>query len=55
MRPMKRALILTLVAGTALQTATALQAQAPNTPATIRPYQLERDGKEFRLAMKTVL
>ena len=51
---MKRALILTLLAGAAVQTITTLQAQTPNTPATIRQYQLERDGKAFRLAMKTV-
>ena len=46
---MKQALILTMLAGAALQ------AQTPNPQnATIRQYQLERDGKAFRLVLKTV-
>ncbi len=45
---MKRALILTLIAGATLQ------AQTPPAQTTIRQYQLEREGKQFRLAMKTV-
>ena len=45
MRAMKRVLVLTLLAGTALQANTAIHAQTPNTAATIRQYQLERDGK----------
>ena len=51
---MKRVLILTVLAGTALQVGTTLQAQSASTQAAIRQYQLERDGKAFRLAMKTV-
>jgi hypothetical protein len=54
MRAMKRVLVLTVLAGTALQANTAIQAQTPNTAATIRQYQLERDSKAFRLVMKTV-
>jgi NADPH:quinone reductase-like Zn-dependent oxidoreductase len=44
---MTRALILTLMAGAALQ------AQTTN-PQNIRQYQLERQGKAFQLVMKTV-
>ena len=44
---MTRALILTLVAGAALQAQTA-------NPQNIRQYQLERQGKAFQLVMKTV-
>jgi NADPH:quinone reductase-like Zn-dependent oxidoreductase len=46
---MKAALMLALVAGVALQ------AQSPPGQTTmVRQYQLERDGRTFRLAMKTV-
>ena len=44
---MTRALILTLMAGAALQAQTA-------NPQNIRQYQLERQGKAFQLVMKTV-
>ena len=54
MRAMTRVLVLTLLAGTAFQANTAIHAQTRNTAATIRQYQLERDGKAFRLAMTTV-
>ena len=49
MQPMKRAFIfiLSMLAGAALQ------AQPAGTQATIRQYQLERDGKAFRLVMKS--
>jgi NADPH:quinone reductase-like Zn-dependent oxidoreductase len=46
---MKHLLMLTVLAGATLH-AQAANSQNP----TIRQYQLERDGKEFRLAMKTV-
>src|SRR4026207_1593367 len=46
---MKRAVILAALAGVTLH------GQAPNPQSsTIRQYQLERDGKAFRLALKTV-
>src|SRR5688572_2992896 len=47
MRLMTRALILTMLAGAALQAQTA-------NPQDIRQYQLERQGKAFQLVMKTV-
>ena len=49
MRAMRHAVILSVLAGLTLQ------AQSPSSPsATIRQYQLERNAKEFRLALKTV-
>ena len=46
---MRQALILSMLAGLTLH------AQSPSSPgATIRQYQLERSGKEFQLALKTV-
>jgi len=49
MRRMKRAVLLAALAGVTLH------GQASNTQSpTIRQYQLERDGKQFRLALKTV-
>ena len=46
---MKHVLILVALAGAVLH------AQAPSSPSpTIRQYQLERDGKAFRLMLKTV-
>ena len=49
MRPMKHALIVAALAGVVLH------AQTPGSQSpTIRQYQLERDGKAFRLALKTV-
>ena len=47
MQLMTRALVLTMVAGAALQAQTA-------NPQDIRQYQLERQGKAFQLVMKTV-
>ena len=49
MRRMKRALMLVALAGATLHA----QASTPQSP-TIRQYQLERNGKEFRLALKSV-
>jgi NADPH:quinone reductase-like Zn-dependent oxidoreductase len=45
---MKTALILTVLA------AASLQAQSPGATSMIRQYQLEREGKDLRLVMKTV-
>src|SRR5688572_10913231 len=49
MRRMKAVLILVAIAA-----ATAVQAQSTTSPAMIRQYQLEREGKTLRLVMKTV-
>ena len=49
MPPMKTVFILTL-----LMAAASLQAQSSGGPSMIRQYQLERDGKDLRLVMKTV-
>jgi NADPH:quinone reductase-like Zn-dependent oxidoreductase len=49
MRRMKRAVLLAALVGVTLHG----QASNPQSP-TIRQYQLERDGKQFRLALKTV-